>query len=609
MLGGEQGERGDVQTGKTVVKKMAPVKNETLIKIAFLVAMAVLASIVFVSHGHIAQWTVLDQRESHTFDLVRKMDRLLIGLSEVKRGQRGYSRTRSEEHLRTYRKGKADVERELAALKELTAQHPRQRDWLAQIEPLVRAKLAQRQMEMEAPPGAPPPKPAPNHVFTEQIQRRIAAARDQAIRELRDSSTRQVAEMVKVQRFAVAKAVALFLLAGTVFLLLKRDIARRRESELELIEHRDQLDRLVQTRTRELEQTNQQLQVEMKEREKSDLLLKQAHQRLVDTLESMTDGFVSLDRNWRYTYVNGAAAALMGKSGAELLGQECWQVFPGSETSLAYRELRRAMRDNCFLEFEDYRGEPLNRWYANRCYPSADGLTIYFTDVTRQKWAEEVRRDLNQHLDLVREEERLAISREVHDGIGQSLTALQLDLSWLERRCEPDQAEVGGRLAEMRGSLDELIVKVQHITAELRPPLLDNLGLAAALEWQAREFGRRSGTECHLMLNEGIEVTNRQAATNMLRIFQEALANIARHARSSEVCISLCELADRVILEISDNGCGISEEALASNTAYGIMGMRERARLCRGELNIKGEAGLGTTVTLEMPRSVLQEEM
>ncbi|HBG05733.1 MAG: hypothetical protein A2075_06090 [Geobacteraceae bacterium GWC2_58_44] len=584
-------------------------KNDAVIKIGFVVAVAILASIMFMSHSHLSQWKVLDQRELYTFSLIRKMDSLLHGLKEVRRSQRGYSRTGKEEYLKSYLEARGNVERELAYLNGLAADHPRLRRWVLQIEPLVRVKLAERQLALESTAGEDLPKlPGKSRVSTDEIQRQIIAAQDEAIRDLRESSARQVAEMVKVQRLLAAKAFVIFVMICLVFVLLRRDITRRRKSEQQLIEHRDQLDQLVQTRTRELEEANQQLHLEIRERERSDALLQQAHHRLVDTLESMTDGFVSLDRQWRYTYVNAAAARLMGRSAAELLGQVCWEMFPGSEESVAYCEIRRAMAENRCVDFEDFRGGSLERWYENRCYPSPEGMTIYFTDVTQRKWAEQTRRDLSEHLDRVREEERLAISREVHDGIGQSLTALQLDLSWMERRFAPEQLELAARLQEMHAGLDQLIEQVQHITAELRPPLLDNLGLAAAIEWQAGEFGRRSGIDCHLMLNEGIEVSSQQAATNLMRIFQEALTNIIRHARCSEVCISLCERADSIILEISDDGCGITAEAIDSTTAYGIMGMRERARLCRGGLSIKGEPGQGTTVTLEIPLNAVKEE-
>jgi len=161
----------------------------------------------------------------------------------------------------------------------------------------------------------------------------------------------------------------------------------------------------------------------------------------------------------------------------------------------------------------------------------------------------------------------------------------------------------------MRASLNTLIVKTQDITAELRPPLLDNLGLAAAIEWQAGEFKRRNGIECHLMLNEGVEVYDQHAALTIMRIFREALTNIVRHAQATEVGISLCVRNDVILLEISDNGCGITAQDIESPSAYGIMGMRERAQLCQGELKIMGKPGEGTTICLTMPRQIKKENL
>jgi len=214
---------------------------------------------------------------------------------------------------------------------------------------------------------------------------------------------------------------------------------------------------------------------------------------------------------------------------------------------------------------------------------------------------------MNEHIGIVQEQERLAISREVHDDIGQSLTALKLDFFWVEKRLPPGNSEMAGRLTEMRTNLDQLLAKTHDITARLRPPLLDNLGLAAAIEWQVNEFRRRSGIEFHLMLNEDIRAYDENVALAIIRILQEAVTNVIRHARATEVSISLCEREDEFILEISDNGCGITTKEIDSLNAYGIMGMRERASLCNGKLIIKGNAGNGTIVSLTIPRDALKE--
>lgn len=267
------------------------------------------------------------------------------------------------------------------------------------------------------------------------------------------------------------------------------------------------------------------------------------------------------------------------------------------------------MEDNCAVSFETCVPGPLTRWYESRCYPSASGgVSIFFSDITERRCAEEKFRELSDYMESVREQEMLAISREIHDEMGQTLTALKLDISWIEHRFLAGNAELLGRFNAMRSSLDLLIAKTQNLSAELRPPLLDNLGLAAAIDWQARELKRRCGIEFNLLLIEDINVKDKKTGTAIMRILQEALTNIARHSKATEVSISLCRNdTNDLVLEIFDNGCGISQEEMDAPQAFGLMGMRERARLCHGELTIKGIPGEGTTIRLEIPHRIEEE--
>lgn len=262
-------------------------------------------------------------------------------------------------------------------------------------------------------------------------------------------------------------------------------------------------------------------------------------------------------------------------------------------------------------EFRIVRPDGETRWLCNRGRPSYCAplrLAGTVQDITERKLSEahlnglhEKMSDLNAHLETVRENERLAISREIHDEIGQSLTALKLDLSWVNNRVQPGTAELNERLAEMRSALDYLIAKAQHITARLRPPLLDNLGLAAAIDWQVRQFRRRSGIDCRFVPQEIVETLEAQTSTAVMRILQEALTNILRHAQATQVHVSLCCGEGLLELEISDNGSGITPQQVGSPSAFGVMGMQERARLCHGELEIIGRPGKGTTVCLALP--------
>lgn len=320
------------------------------------------------------------------------------------------------------------------------------------------------------------------------------------------------------------------------------------------------------------------------------------------TLDNLSEGFVSLDRQWRYTYVNRAAEEVIGRPAAELMGKACCELFPEAVGGFAYQELHRSVAEGVPVRFENFVPEPHNRWYESRCYPSEEGISLFFSDVTERKGAELKFRKLSEHLEEVREHERLTISREIHDEFGQALMALKLEISLIEHKFLPGNLDLMPRLNAMRSTLDQLVRKVQDISAELRPPLLDNLGLAAAIDWQVREFKRRTGIEYQLMLNEEVKAVSREAATTIMRIVLEALANVARHSGADMVSISLCRFEQQgLVLEVWDNGRGITREEIDSSLAFGLMGMQERARLCHGTLMIKGNEQDGTTIRLEIP--------
>ena len=218
-------------------------------------------------------------------------------------------------------------------------------------------------------------------------------------------------------------------------------------------------------------------------------------------------------------------------------------------------------------------------------------------------------RALTGRLQSVREEERARIAREIHDELGQALTALKMDLAWLAARLARASQEswvppLLDKAQSMSELLDTTVQKVRRIATELRPGVLDNLGLAAAIEWQAQDFQNHSGIRCLVATDaaqlEDLEL-GRDPSTAVFRILQEALTNVARHAGASEVRISLQEDEIAVILEVADNGRGIAEEEIRHIRSLGILGMRERATLVGGELQVGRLGERGTRVTFRMP--------
>lgn len=211
-------------------------------------------------------------------------------------------------------------------------------------------------------------------------------------------------------------------------------------------------------------------------------------------------------------------------------------------------------------------------------------------------------RDLAGYLQDAREKERKRIAREVHDELGQTLTALKFDLSQLAKQLPQDALALRQRANEMAGLIDHAIHTVRRVSTELRPGLLDDLGLAAAIEWQAEEFAGRTGVRTNLYLSEDVFSLTSDVVTALFRIFQETLTNVARHAHASQVRVELVADPGQVTLRVRDDGRGISEREIMDPQALGLLGMRERARALGGEVTIEGVPGQGTTVTARIPR-------
>jgi signal transduction histidine kinase len=225
----------------------------------------------------------------------------------------------------------------------------------------------------------------------------------------------------------------------------------------------------------------------------------------------------------------------------------------------------------------------------------------------RQRAEDKLRRSLDQlralttYLQYVREEERTRIAREVHDELGQALTGLKLDMSWLAARVARNARPVQDKVKTMVDHIDETIQTVRRIATELRPGILDSLGLVAALEWQANEFQSRTGIPCQVVATMDDSQLQQQFATVFFRIYQETLTNIIRHAGATRVNVRLAEEAGALVLTVQDNGRGISEDEIANTRSIGLVGMRERAMLIGGEIRLQGAPGKGTTMTLRVP--------
>jgi PAS domain S-box-containing protein len=229
-------------------------------------------------------------------------------------------------------------------------------------------------------------------------------------------------------------------------------------------------------------------------------------------------------------------------------------------------------------------------------------------DISQRKRAERKLQDsrrelknLSEHLQTLLEEEKKEISRRIHDELGQQLTALKMDLYWLNRHFPGQQPLLSHKIKAMSRMVDTTIHTVQNICEELRPALLDNLGLTDALEWQVKNFRERTGLGINLTVSPRRVTLSQQDATLIFRLFQETLNNIFLHAQATQVKIALKKSKNLLTLTIRDNGLGITEAQINHPRSFGILGMRERVDARGGRMRIRGLAGKGTEIAIKIP--------
>jgi PAS domain S-box-containing protein len=238
------------------------------------------------------------------------------------------------------------------------------------------------------------------------------------------------------------------------------------------------------------------------------------------------------------------------------------------------------------------------------------GTRAMYVDITELKKTQnelsrsrELLRALAARLHAVREDERTEISREIHDAFGQALTSLKIDSAWLLQRFPAQGSGVSDRLRSMISLLDSTLEGVRRLAARLRPPALDELGLEAAIEWQVKDFESRTSITCDIEAQVDADKlgTERVRDTAIFRILQEALTNVARHSAAEHAIVRFRTTSSSVILEVQDDGRGITDQQLISKRSLGVLGMRERAWALGGQIEVRRSQEKGTLVTLSMP--------
>jgi PAS domain S-box-containing protein len=331
-------------------------------------------------------------------------------------------------------------------------------------------------------------------------------------------------------------------------------------------------------------------------------------------LEASLDPLVTIAPDGKITDVNNATERVTGLPRQQLIGTDFSDYFTDSEKARAGYEqvFREGLVQNYELQIRRRDGHVTPVLYNASVYRDGRGdvMGVFAAarDITERKRAEEEQqgsfeqlRALAARLESVREEERKRVAREIHDELGQALTLIKIDSSALIRDLPADKKHLFEPILK---EVDSTIASVRKISSELRPGILDASGLVGAVEWAADEFESRTGIKCHLDLPQDEMIITEEGATALFRIFQETLTNVARHAHATEVDVRLAKEDGNPVLELHDNGKGITEEQAAAANSLGILGMRERALLLGGEITIRGVPGKGTTVKVRLPHTL-----
>ena len=352
---------------------------------------------------------------------------------------------------------------------------------------------------------------------------------------------------------------------------------------------------------------------------RSERELHESRARLSAIIDSAMDAIISVDESQRIILYNAAAENVFLWPRAAVLGQPLDRLVPERLRAAHRNHIERFGRTGATSR---RMGEPrvLYGLRANgKEFPieasisqhREDGrklFTVLLRDVTERVRAEEVLRESREELrqlalasHSVREQEKSRIARELHDELAQALTALKMDVSWLREHFPAGDGPASKKLSDIDSLLNHMVASTRRISADLRPLVLDDLGLVPAVEWLVQKFTERNGIPCELAIGAPDLELQDPHASAVFRILQESLTNAARHAQASRIEVSI-DLSDgAVALKVHDNGRGFSPDDPRKPGSFGLMGLRERAYLLGGEVNIASAPGQGTSIEVRIP--------
>ncbi len=336
-----------------------------------------------------------------------------------------------------------------------------------------------------------------------------------------------------------------------------------------------------------------------------------AASRLAALLDSAMDAIISIDEGERIVLYNRAAEATFGWPAQDVLGQPLSMLLPArfrrghaahvkefAATGVTHRRKGEGMV--LYGLRADGSEFPMDASISQIDTAQGKVFSVIVRDVTERMKARQDLARFATEASAIREQEKTRVARELHDELAQSLTALKMDATWLRDHLARDPAAATEKAVDMLAMLDACVAATRRIAADLRPLVLDDLGLVPAIEWLAQNFTQRHGVPCTLDVDESLELQEPHA-TAAFRIVQESLANVAKHAKAGRAWVRVAREGGHVVLQVRDDGVGFDPRAARKPDSLGLMGLRERAQLMEGTVRIESSPGEGTRIEARIP--------
>ena len=318
--------------------------------------------------------------------------------------------------------------------------------------------------------------------------------------------------------------------------------------------------------------------------------------------EAMNEGVASLARDATILFCNRRLAEMSGYPPEKLVGASAAALFAPAEWVQVRQILEQLPQPDGRCETRLLRPDkttiPVSLSFTGIVLDEVRAICMVAADLSELQISRQLRA-LSVRLQQVREEERLGLARNLHDQLAQTLTAVNMELAWLVPRLRDQELQL--RLKAAMKTLGQGVRSIRRVCTELRPGILDDLGLAAALEWLGKQFATRTGVRCEVVLAEEEVPAGAEQSLALFRICQEALDNVAQHAEAKNVRVSMKRDGNQLVLLVEDDGRGIRAGDIATVKSLGLLGIKERAQACEGEMQISGERGKGTRLWVSMP--------